>query len=57
MMQTRRYFAVELLKGGKLRLVSFFSESERKKCCEIKENHTRPITMKEWKEIPKDMRA
>ncbi len=57
MMQTRRYFGVELLKGGKLQLVSFFSEEDRKKCCENKENHTRPITMSEWKKIPKDMKA
>ena len=56
-MQARRYFAVELLKNGKLQLVSFFSEDERKKCCEIKENHTRPITMAMWRKVPKDMKA
>lgn len=57
MMQTRRCFGVRLQKGGKLELVAFFSESERQKCCESKDNHIRPITMKQWKEIPKDMKA
>ena len=56
-MQMRRCFGVKLLKGGKLQLVGFFSESERKKCCDVKENHTRPITMKQWREIPEDMKA
>lgn len=57
MMQMRRCFGVKLLKDGKLQLVGFFSESERRECCEVKENHTRPITMKQWRAIPEDMKA
>ena len=57
MRQARRCFGVRLLTGGKLELVGFFSEDERKKFCAIKENHTRPITMAEWKKIPKEMKA
>lgn len=57
MMQRRRYFAVVLQKGGKLALTFFYSESERKAFCEVKENHTRPITMQEWKNISKEMKA
>lgn len=56
-MQERRYFAVELQKGGKLKLVGFLSNNERKEVCSVKENHTRPITMEEWRKIPKDMKA
>lgn len=56
-MQMRRCFGVKLLKDGKLQLVGFFSESERRECCEVKENHTRPITMKQWRAIPEDMKA
>lgn len=57
MRQAKRCFGVRLMKGGKLELVGFFSEKERTEYCGVKENHTRPITMKEWKEIPKDMKA
>lgn len=57
MMQVRRCFGVKLLKGGKLQLVGFFSEKERNEYCVIYENHTRPITMKQWKELPKDMKV
>ena len=57
MMQERRCWAVTLRKDGKLELKGFFSQAERKAICEVKENHTRPITMKQWREIPKDMKA
>lgn len=57
MRQMRRLFGVELMNGGKLRLVAFFSENERKAVCENKANHTRPITMAEWKQIPKEMKG
>ena len=57
MRQMRRLFGVELMNGGKLRLVAFFSENERKAVCENKANHTRPITMAEWKQIPKEMKV
>lgn len=57
MRQVRRCFAVKLIKGGQLELIGFFSENERKVYCNVKENHAKPITMKEWKEIPKDMKA
>ena len=57
MRNMRRYFAVKLLNGGKLKLVGFLSEKERKEVCIVKENHTRPITMKQWREIPKDMKC
>jgi hypothetical protein len=57
MMQERRCWAVTLRKDGKLELKGFFSQTERKAICEVKENHTRPITMKQWREIPKDMKA
>lgn len=57
MMNRRRYFAVTLKEGGKLELIAFFTEQERKEFCEAKENHTRPITMNEWRKVPKDMKA
>lgn len=57
MRQMKRCFGVELLKGGKLKLIGFLSESERKSVCDEKSNHIRPITMSEWKKIPKDMKA
>lgn len=57
MRQMRRYFAVQLISGGKLKLIGFLSESERKAFCEEKENHCRKVTMKQWREIPKDMKA
>lgn len=57
MRNMKRYFAVTLKNGGKLKLTAFFSESERKSFCDNKENRTRPITMKQWREIPKDMKA
>lgn len=57
MRNQRRCFGVKLQKGGKLQLVGFLSEQERKETCENKENHTRPITMEQWKRIPKDMKA
>lgn len=57
MMQERRYFAVQMVKGGKLQLTGFFSYNERKEFCNEKENHARPVTMKQWREIPKDMKA
>ena len=57
MRNERRCFAVKMVKGGKLQLIGFFSASERDSYCEIKENHTRPVTMKQWKEISKDMKA
>jgi hypothetical protein len=56
-MNRRRYFAVTLKAGGKLELTAFFTEQERKEFCEVKENHTRPITMNEWRKVPKDMKA
>ena len=56
MMQNRRYFAIILKKGGKLQLVAFYSTKERKEYCDIKENHARPITMEQWRKIPKDMK-
>ena len=56
MMQNRRYFATILKKGGKLKLVAFYSTKERKEYCDTKENHARPITMEQWKKIPKDMK-
>jgi len=56
MMQNRRYFATILKKGGKLQLVAFYSTKERKEYCDIKENHARPITMEQWRKIPKDMK-
>lgn len=52
-----RYFAVKLLNGGKLELIAFFSSKERAMVCNGKSNHIRPITMNEWKKIPKDMKA
>ena len=57
MMQNRRCFGVKLSKGGKLELIGFFSDKERKEYCDTRENHTRPITIKQWREIPKDMKA
>lgn len=57
MRQMKRLFGVKLLEGGKLQLVGFFSESERKAVCENKENHTRPITLAEWRKVPNDMKA
>ena len=57
MRQLTRCFGVKLISGGKLELIGFLSENERKNFCENKDNHTRPITMKEWKQIPKEMRA
>lgn len=56
MRQMRRCFGVQLVKGGKLRLVGFLSVAEREDYCKIKDNHTRPITMDEWRKIPKDMK-
>ena len=56
MRQMRRCFGVQLIQG-KLKLIGFLSESERDAFCKEKENHTRPITMKQWREIPKDMKA
>ncbi len=53
----KRLFGVKLLEGGKLQLVGFFSESERKAVCENKENHTRPITLAEWRKVPNDMKV
>jgi len=53
----RRYWIVILEKGGKLRLSALFSRKEREEYCSIKENHARPITMEQWKKIPKDMKA
>ena len=57
MRQIRRLFGVKLLDGGKLQLVGFLSETERKTTCEDKANRTKPITMAEWKKIPADMKA
>ena len=57
MLQVRRCFGVQLLDGGKLQLVGFFSQKEREEFCKDKKNRTRPITMKQWKEIPKEMKA
>ena len=56
MRNEKRCFAVKLLKGGKLQLIGFFSQDERKAFCEVKENHSRPITMADWRKIPKDMK-
>ena len=56
-MQMRRCFGVKLIKGGKLELIGFLSDEERTTYCDIRENHTRKITMTEWKKIPKDMKA
>ena len=56
MIQIRICFGVKLLEGGKLRLIGFLSQNERKEFCELKENHTRPITMKQWENIPKSMK-
>ena len=57
MRQVRRCFGVQLIEGGKLKLVGFLSAEERDECCKVKSNHTRPITMKQWKEIPKELKA
>ena len=57
MMQLRRCFGVQMISGGKLKLVGFLSEQERAKFCGIKDNHTKPVTMSQWKQIPKDMKA
>lgn len=57
MLQNKRYFAATLQKGGKLSLIFFYSLSERTEFCNIKENHTRPITMDQWRKVPKDMKA
>lgn len=46
-----------MISGGKLQLVGFFSTDERDAYCKDKANHTRPITMKQWREVPKDMKA
>lgn len=53
----RRYWIVILEKGGKLRLSFLYSHKEREEFCKVKENHARPITMAEWKKIPKDMKV
>ena len=57
MRNERRCFAVKLIKGGQLQLIGFLSIKERIAYCQNKENHARPITMKQWKEIPKDMKG
>lgn len=57
MRQVKRCFGVKLISGGKLKLIGFLSEQERTEYCSIKENHTRPVTMAQWKQIPKDMKA
>ena len=57
MLQNKRFFAVTLKEGGKLKLTYFYSSTERAEYCKIKENHTRPVTLKQWREIPKDMKA
>ncbi len=57
MRQLKRCFGVKLISGGKLELIGFLSEQERIEYCSIKENHTRPVTMAQWKQIPKDMKA
>ena len=56
MRQMRRCFGVKLMSGGKLKLIGFLSDDERQNFCKVKENHTRPITMNEWKKIPDDMK-
>jgi hypothetical protein len=57
MRQQKRCFGVKLISGGKLKLIGFLSEQERAEYCGIKENHTRPITMQEWRKVPKDMKG
>lgn len=57
MQQIRRCFGVQLINGGKLKLIGFLTKTERTEFCNNKNNHCRPITMKQWKEIPKDMKA
>ena len=57
MRQAKRVFGVQIVKGGKLKLIGFFSDSEREQYCKIKENHARPVTMAQWKQIPKDMKS
>ena len=57
MRQLKRCFGAKMISGGKLKLIGFLSEQERTEFCSIKGNHTRPVTMAQWKKIPKDMKA
>ena len=55
MRQIRRCFGAQIVKGtGRLKLVGFLSEAERKEFCGNLDNHTKPITMEQWKKLPKE---
>jgi hypothetical protein len=58
MRQCKRCFGVKIVKesGGKLQLVGFLSHDEREEYCKNKDNLTRPITMTEWRKVPKSMK-